>query len=92
VELQLLLSPLWRVWPGFEQCNGTLQVRNCLLVCMPLERRLCGLLEVWQRPRVIAPAFEVHGQLGGQLCTAIGIAPLQPFPNVPVEQHPLGDA
>jgi hypothetical protein len=58
---------------------------------MPLQRRLCGLLEVWHCPRIITPAFEVHGQLCGQLCDAVCIASLQPFPHVPVEHDLLGD-
>ena len=90
LQHDLPLSSLGSLRLGPEQIERARQVAHRLARGAPLRSDLAGGLQVTDRPARIAPALEVHGQLGRHLDGALAQPGLEPRADATVQIRPAG--
>ena len=87
-QRQFVPEPLGAVRQRREQCAPFGESRNGFVRRIPPGGIVPRLLPIVNGPSRLAPALEVHGELGGYLPRLGPIAVLQPQADAPVQVHP----
>lgn len=87
-QVHRLLRPLRRGGEALDLRQGGVEVEQPLARRVAPERLLGGTLVVERRPRGVAGALEVGGELAGDLDRAPAPRPLEPFGDAAMGRHP----